>query len=217
MPPDSSPFPPDQAPSGPPRIDRRSEMDAWRKRSRAIRFWRRALPLAMAGVAGIVVLWIGGRSVLIRLTTPHGGPNSTGVHMTNPRFYGRDSSNQAFVLAAAEAARDMHTGKSVTLASPSVTLDADGANPTRVAARTGVYREDQRRLTLQGNVRLHSSGGYDFSTPQAVVDTSSGTVSGGAGVQGAGPLGHIAASSYGVYDRGRRVIMKGDVRAHIVQ
>jgi lipopolysaccharide export system protein LptC len=162
------------------------------------------------------VLWIAGRSVVIKLTAPR-GPGNTGVHMTNPRFYGRDSSNQAFVLAAAQAARDMSTGKSVTLASPSVTLNADSPNPTRVAATSGVYREDQRRLTLQGKVQLQSSGGYTFSTPQAVVDTSAGTVSGTSGVQGSGPLGNIAASSYGVYDRGKRIVMKGDVHAHIVQ
>ena len=192
-------------------------MDAWRKRSRAIRFWRRALPVAMVAIAAVVVLWITGRSVFIKLTSPPTGPKNTGVHMTNPRFYGRDSSNQAFVLAAAEAARDMATGKSVSLSAPSVTLDADGASPTHVQANQGTYREDQKQLTLQGQVQLNSASGYSFSTPQAVVDTSTGTVSGTAGVQGTGPLGHIAASSYGVYDRGKRIVMKGDVRAHIVQ
>jgi lipopolysaccharide export system protein LptC len=192
-------------------------MEAWRKRSQKIRFWRRALPVAMAGITPVVVMWIAGRSAIIKLTAPPSGPKNTGVHMTNPRFYGRDSSNQAFVLAASEAARDMSTGKTVSLSSPNVTLDADGTSPTRVEASQGVYREDQRRLTLQGQVQLKSANGYDFSTPQAVVDTSTGTVSGTQGVQGQGPLGHIAASSYGVYDRGKRIVMKGDVHAHIVQ
>jgi lipopolysaccharide export system protein LptC len=192
-------------------------MDAWRRRSRKIRFWRLALPVAMAGIAAVVVVWITGRSVFTKLTAPPAGPKNTGVHMTNPRFYGRDSSNQAFVLAAAEAARDMSTGKSVTLSAPNVTLDADGSSPTHVQANQGTYREDQKQLTLQGQVQLNSASGYSFSTPQAVVDTSTGTVSGTSGVQGTGPLGHIAASSYGVYDRGKRIVMKGDVRAHIVQ
>ena len=216
MAPESSPLPPDQVASSEPEPGRRREMEAWRRRSRAIRFWRRALPVTIVAIAGVLVLWIGGRSVVGKLTAPK-GPRNSGVHMTNPRFYGRDAANQAFVLGAAEAARDMTTGKSVTLASPNVTLDAGGANPTHVQASRGLYREDQRRLTLQGSVQLQSAGGYSFLTPQAVVDTSTGTVSGNAGVQGQGPLGHIAASSYDVYDRGRRIIMKGDVRAHIVQ
>ena len=216
MAPDSSSFPPEHAASPQPDRARRREMEAWRKRSQAIRFWRRALPVTIVAIAGVLVLWIGGRSVVVKLTAPK-GPKNTGVHMTNPRFYGRDGANQAFVLGASEAARDLTTGKSVTLAAPNVTLDAGGANPTHVQASTGLYREDQRRLTLQGKVQLQSAGGYSFLTPQAVVDTATGTVSGTAGVQGQGPLGHIHASSYGVYDRGRRIIMKGDVHAHIVQ
>jgi lipopolysaccharide export system protein LptC len=191
-------------------------MEAWKKRSRTIRFWRRALPVTIASIAGLLVLWVGGRSLVTKLTAPS-GPKNTGVHMTNPRFYGRDSANRAFVLGAAEAARDMATGKTVALSAPSVTLDADSADPTHVQATRGVYREDQRKLSLEGKVQLQSGGGYTFSTPRAVVDTTSGVVSGDAGVQGQGPLGHIVASSYGVYDRGKRIIMKGDVHARIVQ
>ena len=136
--------------------------------------------------------------------------------MVNPRFYGRDTSNRAFVLGAAEAARDLRNGHTVTLSAPSVTLDADGQNPTHVQADRGVYREDQRKLSLEGRVQLNTPA-YRFSTPKAVVDTTHGVVSGESGVTGDGPLGRIAASSYGVYDRGRRVVMKGDVHAHIVQ
>jgi lipopolysaccharide export system protein LptC len=191
-------------------------MESWRKRSQAVRFWRRALPVSIGAIALMLALWIGGRSLIVRLTAP-GGAKNTGVHMVNPRFYGRDSSNRAFVLAAQSAARDMSTGRSVALSAPSVTLDADGTSPTHVQAARGVYREDQRKLSLEGKVQLQSTGGYSFSTPKAVVDTATGAVSGESGVQGDGPLGHVAASAYGVYDRGKRIVMKGDVHARIVQ
>ena len=168
MAPDSSPFPSEPKPSSPPGSDRREEMEAWRKRSRAIRFWRRALPVAIGAIAVVLVAWIGGRSLIVKLTAPpKAAPKSTGVHMTNPRFYGRDASNQAFVLGAAEAARDMSTGKSVALSAPTMTLGADSSSPTHVQADSGIYHEDQRRLTLQGQVQLKSASGYSFSTPQA--------------------------------------------------
>ncbi len=208
---------PPPAPGSPPDPRRREELEHWRKRSQAIHFWRRALPGVIVAVVGVLVLWIGGRSAIIKLTTPHSGPNATGLRMVNPRFYGRDSSNRAFVLGAAEAARDASTGKNVTLSAPNVTLNADGPDSTHVQARRGTYHEDQRQLSLEGAVQLRSSGGYTFSTSKAVVDTTKGTVVGDSGVQGQGPLGHIVASSYGVYDRGRRIVMKGDVHAHIVQ
>ncbi len=194
---------------------RERELAHWRKRSRSIRFWRRALPIVIVSVAGLLVLWIGGRSAIVKLTSPR-GPSGAGVRMVNPRFYGRDTENRAFVVGAAEASRNLANGHTITLSAPSVTLDADGQNPTHVQADKGVYHEDQRRLTLAGQVQLNSRS-YSFTTPRAEVDTTKGVVSGDSGVTGTGPLGRIVASSYGVYDRGQRIVMKGDVRAHIVQ
>ena len=195
---------------------RQQEFARRHRHTERIQFWRKALPMVIAGIAGLLVLWIGGRSLITRLAAGS-GPRNAGVRMVNPRFYGRDSSNRAYVLGAAEASRNLSNGKTVTLSGPTVTLDADGASPTHVQATRGVYREDQRKLSLDGKVQVLQGGGFSFSTPKAVVDTNTGLVSGEAGVQGDGPLGRIVASSYGVYDRGRRVVLKGDVRAHIVQ
>ena len=194
---------------------RRQEMEKFRRRSSAIRFWRRALPVVIALVVAVLVAWIAGRSLLIKATAPK-PPQATGLKMVNPRFYGRDNGNHAFVLGAAEAARDSSTGKSVALQAPDLTMDAGSPQPTTVKAAQGVYREDERQLALKGQVQL-KSGGYVFTTPNATVDTSKGAVYGKAGVTGLGPLGKVTAESYGVYDRGHRVIMKGDVHAHIVQ
>ncbi len=198
-------------------LKREQERQRWRERSRQIRFWRRALPVVIAVIAALLVLWIGGRSVIVKLTSAGAGKETQGVRMVNPRFYGRDSSNRAFVLGATEASRDLANARTVTLAGPNVTLDADGVNPTHVQANRGVYREDQRRLTLDGGVLLKDGRGYNFTTPSAQVDTTTGQVVGNSGVKGDGPLGRITASSYGVYDRGKRIVMKGDVRARIVQ
>jgi lipopolysaccharide export system protein LptC len=195
---------------------RREELQRWRRRSRAIHFWRRALPGVIVGVVAILALWIGGRSAIIKLTTPPRPPPATGLRMVNPRFYGRDKSNNAFVLGASEAARDAAGSKNVVLAAPHLTLGG-GDDATRVHADRGVYREDQRQLSLEGQVQINSGNGYTFTSPNAVVDTTKGAVEGESGIQGEGPLGHIDASSYGVYDRGKRIVMKGDVHAHIVQ
>ena len=207
--------PPFSDPSAPGDPRRREAVAGWRKRSQTIRFWRRALPGVIVAIAGVLVLWVAGRSLIVRLTTP--SAKDAGVRMVNPRFYGRDSSNRAFVLGASDASRNTPDGRTVTLAAPVMTLDAEGASPTHVQAISGAYSEDKHRLVLDGRVNLKTGLGYSFVTPKAVVDTTSGGVSGDSGVQGDGPLGRVVASSYGVYDRGARVVMKGDVHAHIVQ
>ena len=194
---------------------RQEQMERWRRRSLAIRFWRLALPVTIILIGGVLVAWIAGRSLFIKATQPK-PPQAAGLRMLNPRFYGRDSSNHAFVLGAAEAARDSHTGRAVALSAPNLTLDAGAPQATQVQAEKGIYHEDQRQLVLSGKVQVQS-GAYTFKTPDATVDTAQGAVYGKSGVEGQGPLGRVTASSYGVYDRGRRVIMKGDVRARIVQ
>ncbi len=190
-------------------------MQRWRRRSQLIRLLRRTLPVVIVLVVVLLVAWIAGQSLFIKATAPK-PPQATGLRMLNPKFYGRDSANHAFVLGATEAARDASTGKSVALSAPNLTLDAGGARTTTVQANKGVYHEDRRQLSLSGQVQV-KSGGYVFTTPSATVDTSKGAVYGKAGVQGQGPLGRVTASSYGVYDHGKRVIMKGDVHARIVQ
>ena len=42
-----------------------------------------------------------------------------------------------------------------------------------------------------------------------MVDTGTGVVRGNKGVNGAGPLGVISASSYAIYDQGERVVFNG--------
>ena len=136
-------------------------MQRWRRRSQLIRLLRRGLPVVIVLVVVLLVAWIAGQSLFIKATAPK-PPQATGLRMLNPKFYGRDSANHAFVLGATEAARDASTGKSVALSAPNLTLDAGGARTTTVQANKGVYHEDQRQLALilvvDALVRLHRRG-----------------------------------------------------------
>ena len=65
-------------------------------------------------------------------------------------------------------------------------------------------------MTIGPNVRISDGGsGFTLVTPEAVVDTSTGIVTGNKGVQGSGPLGTISASSYVIREQGGRVEFRG--------
>lgn len=196
---------------------RRRAAQRWKRRSLSIQRWRRILPIVIAVVAAALIAWIFGRGLVARMTAPKQSGDAV-VKMTNPRFYGRDAGNKAFVVAAQSAERRTVGQPQIVLTGPSLTLDAE--NPegmTRVQAQRGVYREKQRQVSLEGGVSIANGRGYSFSAPQAIIDTQKGQVHGEQGVQGQGPLGRIAASSYGVYDGGRRMVFRGGVRARIDQ
>jgi lipopolysaccharide export system protein LptC len=195
---------------------RRRAAERWRRRSRSIHAWRRTLPIVIGVMFLALVLWLVGRGVIARLTAPHQSGESV-VRMTNPRFFGRDASNHAFVVAAKSAERRQTNTQKIILSDPTLQLESATSGTTNVVAARGVYDEHERKVALEGGVRLTNGPGYDFTTPRALIDTQAGVVTGGQGVQGIAPLGHIAASSYGVYDRGHRVVFRGGVRAQIDQ
>ena len=197
-------------------IERRHRAAArWKRRSRSIQRWRRILPVVIAVVFGALFLWVVGRGLLVRLTTPRQTGDAV-VKMTNPRFYGRDAGNRAFVVAAQSAERRQTGSRQIVLTGPSLTLDAENPETvTRVQAARGVYREQQRQVSLEGGVNISNGRGYRFAAPNATIDTQKGQVTGDKGVEGQGPLGRIAAANYGVYDGGKRMVFGGGVRARI--
>ena len=82
--------------------------------------------------------------------------------------------------------------------------------PVRVSSASGVYHEDTRKLELSGGVQLSGPKGA-FQTAASLFDTKTGELVGSGPIQGSGSLGDISAKSYGVYDKGDRMVFKGGV------
>ena len=105
--------------------------------------------------------------------------------------------------------RDPATGR-FRLNGPVLRLNLGGRKVTELTADAGIYNETARSVTIGPNVKISDGGsGFELITPEAVVDTATGVVTGDKGVQGRGPLGTISASSYAIYDQGERVVFKG--------
>ena len=136
------------------------------------------------------------------------------IQLVNPRFVGKDDKGRAFVLTAATAVRDENDYQRVLLDKPALILDAEGINPTRVTAKSGVYREDRRVLNLDGGVTM-SGQDTTFDTLSSIFNTATGELEGQGEISGSSSLGEITAKSYGVYDKGERLVFKGGVRGRI--
>ncbi|HMO43862.1 MAG TPA: LPS export ABC transporter periplasmic protein LptC [Phenylobacterium sp.] len=192
--------------------DHARAMARWRRRSRLIRRLRVVLPLVIAAI----VLSLGGMVIYRSLVDPPERPAEADapIRLVNPRFLGRDEQGRAFVITAQSAVRDEADYQRVVLDRPALVLDEDGMSPLRLSAASGVYHEGDGRLRLQGDVRLDERDAA-FDTASAIFDTATGVLEGEGLITGAGPLGEINARSYGVYDRGERMVFKGGVRGRI--
>lgn len=192
-------------------------MEAWRRRSRLIRFFRRALPIAIGVVTLSLFGWVGLRTLLATgfdLTT-----RGATVRMTNPHFYGQDGQGRSFVLAAKEAVhRGLPNSGSVTLTQPLLRLTTGPDRTMEISAAEGGYDQKTRRARLTGGVRISDTGsGFNLETGEARIDTRTGLVVGNSPVRGRGPLGEISASSYAIEGKGSRVVFSGKVHTRFVR
>lgn len=190
----------------------RRDFARWRRRSRMIRRLRILLPGAIA----LILLTMGG--FVVQATVMGGRATPTGddepIQLVNPRFVGRDDKGRAFVLTAKVAVRDEGDYQRVVLEKPTLILDEEGPNPTRITAKSGVYREDRRVLNLDGGVKMNGANA-NFDTASSIFNTATGELEGQGQISGVGSLGEITAKSYGVYDKGERLVFKGGVRGQI--
>jgi len=180
---------------------------AFRARSRRVQLLRRVLPVAIIVLAGGTVSWIVLRSVISDVERKAG--TSREVTLENSRFLGQDAQGRSFVVGFERAVRDAETGR-FRLIGPALRLNLGGRKVTTLTADGGVYDEAAKTVTIGPNVKISDGGsGFDLVTPEAVVDTETGIVTGSKGVQGSGPLGTVSASSYAIYEQGERVVFSG--------
>ena len=191
---------------------RRVDFERWRRRSRLIRTLRIVLPatigLIFLGLVGSVA-W---STFNAQPKAARGGDEP--IQLVKPRFVGRDDKGRAFVLTAETAIRDRLDYQRVMLKKPALVLDEGGPDEMRINGADGIFHEQNGKLELSGGVRLADTKNA-FATAASLFDTKTGEVIGSAPIQGAGGLGEINAKSYGVYDKGDRMVFKGGVRTRL--
>lgn len=189
--------------------------------------WRRSvfvrrLRLGLLALAALIAL-----NALIQIVISDAGelaeapaaPGGDAERIVNPRFTGRDETGAPYVVTAETASRRARGAGGLTdLIRPVLDyglLRADGADPSQVLARAGIYDAEARVLELQNAVRFATRSGYRFSTERARIHLSEARISGDAPVEGAAPWGRIRAGGFDVTDGGERVVFTGGVRTRI--
>jgi len=204
---------PDPPPT--PDLIRRSEALArWKKRSRQVHFFRKALPAAIAAILLFGVGWIAVRALMSALA---GSERELGsIHLINPTFYGRNEKGELYIMSAAEAVRDGGDPDRIALTEPRLKQYPVGApEPMTVRAHNGVYHEAKKTLDLSGQVVATDGRGYTFESDFAHVDMPKNSVVGNTHVFSYGPSGSISADAYQVYDKGQRAIFTGNTHTRL--
>jgi lipopolysaccharide export system protein LptC len=207
--------PPAPAETPAPDLARRADALAkWRRRSRQVRFFRKALPAAIGAIILFGVVWVGVRAIVAALA--HGGSELGSIHLINPTFYGRNEKGELYIMAASEAVRDGDDPDRITLVNPDLKQYPAGAPaPMTTRALHGVYHQQKKLLDLTGHVVATDGRGYTFQSEFAHVDMIHNSAVGNAHVHSFGPSGSITADAYQVYDKGQHAIFTGHVLTHL--
>ena len=213
--PDAPPAPPPAPEASTPDLARRATALAkWRRRSRQVRFFRRALPAAIGAIVLFGVMWVGVRAIVAALA--HSSKELGSIHLINPTFYGRNEKGELYIMAATEAVRDGDDPDRITLVNPDLKQYPAGVPaPMTTRALHGVYHQQHKLLDLTGHVVATDGRGYTFQSELAHVDMIHNSAVGNAHVHSFGPSGSITADAYQVYDKGQHAIFMGHVLTHL--
>ena len=127
------------------------------------------------------------------------------LRVQSATYRGADDKGQPFALMAGSAVQK-------SAAEPIVKLEKLAAQiglrdgPASIVADHGHYDMDKQQVSVDGPVRVDSSGGYRLETQNSTVDLKSKTLKSGGAVTGTVPQGRFSANQ-----------MNADLEAHVVR
>jgi lipopolysaccharide export system protein LptC len=162
---------------------RRATANAFRaatRHSRFVRAARLALPIAAVAVVAVVMLisWlnplrligqlpVGLRDVVI---------SGTKIKMEAPRLSGYTSDARPYDLSALSAAQDIRRPEMIELTRLKAKIQMHDRSHVELSAATGLFNTKAEVLTLENDILVTSSSGYEGHLTQAVINTRTGNI-----------------------------------------
>jgi lipopolysaccharide export system protein LptC len=143
------------------------------------------------------------------------GLDGTKVTVDFPRVSGLQKNGRPFEIRARSGIQDVAIPNVIELQDLKSTLGTAESSTTWVSAAHGVYDSLHDKLTLEGDIHIKSSTGYDIWLITARIDFKSGGLVSEEPVRVALDGGAIEAKELDVSDNGHKVSFGGDVTSRI--
>jgi lipopolysaccharide export system protein LptC len=180
-----------------------------------VRLLRKAIPAAIILTLGATLLfaWIDPLRVLVRLPTDAGRLviSGTKITMEAPKLTGYTRDRRWYELTAEAAAQDITKPDLVELRQVRAKIEAQDKSTMFLSAIDGLFNRKVNVLTLNRNIVLRSSSGYEMHLDEATVDTGSGEVVSNKPVKVLTDQGTIDADRLEVLNSGEIVNVIGHV------
>jgi lipopolysaccharide export system protein LptC len=143
------------------------------------------------------------------------GVDGTKITVDSPKISGIQKNGHPFEIKARTGLQDIAVPNIIELLGVDSKIGAADASTTWVRAALGVYDNLHDKMTLEGDIQIKNSSGYDIRLKTARIDFKTG------GLVSDGPVkvnlsgGTVAAQQLDVSDNGHKVSFGGDVNSII--
>lgn len=150
------------------------------RHSRRVRLLRVGLPAA--AVIGCVVLalgsWLNPLRMLAKLPISIGDVvvSGTKIKMENPKLSGFTRDSRRYDITADAAAQDLTRPGMIELHDLTALVEMQEKATMKLVAQNGLFDTKKEQLTLDSNIVVTSSSGYEGYLDEAVIDTKNGNV-----------------------------------------
>lgn len=196
----------------------RGGFKAAQRHSARVRLFRRA---AIASVLIAAVL-IPAAALLNPLNSLRGNISigrvaleGTKITLDYPKLSGTQKDGRPFEIKARSGSQDLSRPNIIELLGIESSIGTADSSTTWVSASRGVYDSKLDKLTLEGDVRIKNSGGYDIWLKTARIDFKTGGLVSKSPVKVVLDGGVIAANEVDVTDNGHKVTFGGEVTSTI--
>ncbi|MBS7811547.1 LPS export ABC transporter periplasmic protein LptC [Roseococcus pinisoli] len=184
------------------------------RRHRLVQAMKLLLPLAAAGLLGLLLLWPEFEGNDGRLSFRRGPAMvPEALQLVAPRFQGIDDLGRPYTITA-RVARQVGQEELMLLDRPQADILLNDGAWVYIEADNGRYDKPAQHLDLEGNVRIFHDTGLLFRTEAASVQIDQGSADGNRPTRAQGSFGTIESEGFELRDRGAVMIFTG--KAHAV-
>ncbi|MES1990327.1 MAG: LPS export ABC transporter periplasmic protein LptC [Pseudomonadota bacterium] len=174
-----------------------------------------ALPLIAVALFTTVLFYSGlfeDRDSL-EITTKEITVFNSDLRMVSPRITGLDRAGEPYLVTADTATQDKDAPTHVTLDNVEADLKLkDDDSWISLKSANGRLNTEAQHLTLQQNIDVYMSSGYEFHGTEGTIDFKKGTFTSDRPVEGHGPAGTLSADSMVADNEEQMLTFRGRVK-----
>jgi lipopolysaccharide export system protein LptC len=184
-----------------------------KRHSSIVRSMRLLLPIAALAVIVVIMAWKSDNTPVTAVPREQISPQTVSQNeLINPKFQSEDNSGQPYSITADKATQNAEDMNTLLLQKPVADMTLKSGGAVKVTATNGQYKQEQKGLTLDGNVTVHHNSGYEIQTEKMNVDVTGQIITSDSPVTGHGPEADISATGLNVNGNSKIVIFNGPAK-----